>query len=139
MSQRDTVINIRVKSLTCSELIDNDHNSSQIELNHLLRAENDVKIANDGPVDHLSVVSLKRTHDGDPSEFGLPFKRHRTGIHTGSALINTMPDIFGRATLSQQRVLHETWLAPVKKQPNDPVHSHLANLLCNCITFFVQS
>lgn len=57
--------------------------------------------ANDGPVDHLSDVSLKRTHDG---ELGLPFKRRRTGIDTGSALVNTMPDIFGRATLSQQRV-----------------------------------
>ena len=44
VSQRDTVTNIRVKSPTCSELVDNDHNSSQIELNHLLRAENDVKI-----------------------------------------------------------------------------------------------
>ena len=44
MSQRDTVINIRVKSPTCSELVDNDWNSSQIEFNHWLRTENDVKI-----------------------------------------------------------------------------------------------
>jgi hypothetical protein len=71
--------------------------------------------ANDGPVDHLSDVSLKRTHDGDPSEFGLPFKKRRTGIHTGSALVNTMPDIFGRATLSQQRVSPRNSARPCQK------------------------
>jgi hypothetical protein len=73
-------------------------------------------LPNDGPVDHLSDVSpLKRTHDGDPSEFGLPFKKRRTGIHTGSALVNTMPDIFGRTTLSQQRVSPRNSARPCQK------------------------